>query len=223
MIGSIGTEPPGGGAILPPPPSGGATAPGTFTYIERGDDLWTGWPDVNQKTITGTLGLGLLSDAFDLVAASGANAVTDDLFRKGISTSFDGGFFEPGAICQDALACHLSVPAFLPPAEPGVKPLIVFNPVLLTETVAAIAGVLVHEGTHFQQYLDGSLHSQHAGTLTVVDTEFRAFWNQAVFWGEVRDGEAPHTTFLENQMESVYDLAQQGESALRNEIAARYS
>ena len=66
------------------------------------------------------------------------------------------------------------------------------------------------------------MHNRAAGLLTVIDIEFRAFWNGAVFWGSVRSAQAPFTTLLERDEESLYQLALQGEAALRNEIAARY-
>ena len=171
---------------------------------------------MNAKNITGTLGVQKLSDVFDLVANSTAKAITDDLFRKGISISF-GDDCDPGAV-----ACQIYYPSFQPPSEPTVKPTIVFNPTYVNEDASLLAAVLVHEGTHFQQYLDGSSHHRLAGDLTVVDIEFRAFWNAAVYWGEIRTAQAPFTTVLEQDAEGLYQLAQQGEAALRNEIDSRY-
>ena len=155
------------------------------------------------------------------MAASGASAITDDLTKKGIAISFDATFFTSGAPCENAYACHSS-PLLPPPNEPSEKPFIVLNPILLSEDPSAVAAVLVHEGTHFQQFLDGSIHNEAAGNLTIVDIEFRAFWNAAVYWGSVRSGLAPFNTQLTADLESLYNLALQGEAALRNEIAARY-
>lgn len=214
----------GGGtpvAQIPPPPSGGATASGTLTYIPRGSSMWTSWLDANAKTITG-IGASKLSAAWDLIAASGASSVTNDLFSKGIEIAFEPFFFAQGAPCEGAYACHFSDTSALPPDKPANEPFIVFNPIFLTEDPLALATILVHEGTHFQQYLDGSLHNERLGNLTRIDTEFRAFWNAAVFWGEIRSSVLPVSTSAELDMENLYQLAQQGEAALRNEITARY-
>jgi len=213
---------PGGGFVLPPLDPAQIHAPSTFTYIARATDLWAAWPDVNQKNITGSLGTALLGAAFDLVAASGASAVTNDLFRKGISIAFDGSFFGPNTLCGNAYACHVFYTGFQPPAAPGLVPQIAFNPVYSAEDAEAIAAVLVHEGTHFQQYLDGTTFHRLGGTITTIDTEFTAFWNAAVYWGEIRSTQIPVTSFLEDDLENLYQLAQQGEAQLRNEIAARY-
>ena len=207
---------------LPPLCPGGATAPGALTYIDRCDDAWSDWPDSNSKNITGVIGTESLSAAFDIVAGSGVSAVTNDLFRKGISISFDGNYFGAGAPCEGAYACFFGDTSFFPPDEPGTLPFIVFDPLLADEDPTLLAGILAHEGTHFQQYLDGSLHHKALGTLTVIDTEFRAFWNGAVFWSEVRDSQFPLMTALAQDEEDLYNLALQGEAALRNEIAARY-
>jgi len=94
-----------------------------------------------------------------------------------------------------------------------------FNPRFLTEAPEVLAAVLAHEGTHFQQYLDGRVFNPSLGT---VDIEFDAFWNEAVFWGRIRDTLAPFDTPLEQEIEGVYQLAQQGEGTLRDRIAAVY-
>ena len=67
--------------------------------------------------------------------------------------------------------------------------------------------------------MDGRLFNDNLGT---VDLEFDAFWNSAVFWEEVRLTLAPFDTPLEEELEAVYQLAQQGEGALRDAIAAAY-
>lgn len=213
---------PGGGFVLPPLDPAQIHAPSTFTLIARGDDLWDDWPDTNQKNIAGSQGTALLSSAFDLVAASGASAISNDLYRKGIPISFDASFFGGTGLCGSAYACFVSYTGFLPPLAPGLLPQLYFNPFFLGEDAEAIAAVLVHEGTHFQQYLDGTTFHRRAGTITTVDTEFTAFWNAAVYWGGVRAGQIPVSSFLEDDLESLYQLALQGEAQLRNEIAARY-
>ncbi len=185
--------------------------------------MWTQWPDVNARNITGSFGTSELEAAYDLIAASGASAITDDLFRKGIEIFFDEGDLFTTGLCAGAFACHLALLTPPPPFEPMFSPVIAFNPDLLTEEPAMLASVLVHEGTHFQQYLDSSLHHKAVGDLTVVDTEFRAFWNAAVYWGSVRDSTPVTGTVLEYNLELAYSYAQQGEAELRALIDAVYN
>ena len=179
-------------------------------------DIWTQWPDVNIMNITGTEGTAVLTSAFNLVAGSGANSITNDLFRKGIPISFiDISTFQ--SLCGDAIACFGGASGS-PPYAPSTPPSMIFNPTYLNETSEALAAVMVHEGTHFQEYLDGRSFNPLYGD---VDIEFDSFWNGAVFWGEIRGG-VLITTALENDVEGLYQLAQQGEGALRDEIASRY-
>lgn len=215
----------GGGVAFTPPPLNPALihAPSTFTYIARGVDLWTDWADVSLKNITGTIGVLALSAAFDLVATSDARAITDDLFRKGISIAFDGSYFGQSGVCGSAYACHVYRTGQFPPTEPATKPIIAFNPLYADEDPEALAAVLVHEGTHFQQYLDGTAFHRLNGAITTVDQEFAAFWNGAVYWSSVRATQQPPGSSLETDLESLYQLAQLGEAALRNEIDARYN
>lgn len=197
--------------------SGGSRA---FVYIPRGADQWTGWTDVNTTNIQGTIGTATLASVFDAVAASGANGITGDLIRHGISVSFvDAATFADA--CGNAIACFLYYTAPRPPDQPDPLPFVLFNPAYLSEPPEILADVLIHEGTHFQQYLDGRVFNTGLGT---VDIELDAFWNEAVYWGEVRDRFGPpfDDSPLEQESEGVYQLAQQGESALRDAIAAAY-
>lgn len=185
--------------------------------------MWTGWPDASLKNITGSIGTAILSSVFDIVAASGASSITDDLLRKGIEIFFDSALFTSGALCENDIACHIHVPAFNPPAEPPAKPYIAFNSAYMIEDPAVLAAVLVHEGTHFQQYLDGSLHNEGLGKLTTIDIEFRAWWNEAVYWDSVRASFLPISTSLEDEEEKGWRPAKQGEGALRDYITPLYS
>ncbi len=199
---------------------GGGGSPRSFAYIARGGDLWTSWPDVNSLNIGGTEGIGSLAAAFQLISGSGVHTITDDLMRKGISLSFVDAFTFQQA-CGTAIAClqFCNPTICTPPDKPGRLPDIIFNPSYLDESPTVLADVLVHEGTHFQQYLDGRISNPQLG---LVDIEFDAFWNQAVFWSEVRGTIGTIDTQGEHDMDTVYQLAQQGEGALRNAIAAVY-
>lgn len=202
----------GGGGPVPPP------GPRPFDYIQRGPDLWTNWFDVNTMNITGTQGVATLTSAFQQVRNSGASAITDDLFRHGIEISFaDAATFN--AACGTAIACFIPSPTSQPPDPPSPLPVIIFNPTYINESPTVLGAVLVHEGTHNQQYIDFSLADPN---LTVVDIEFNAFWNEAVYWSEVRSSLEPFDTPLEDEVENVYKLAVQGEPQLRDAIKAVY-
>lgn len=226
------TGPPGGIENPPPPdpiidepPSKEVSSGGEgriFAYIPRGKDVWTNWPDSPLMNITGASGIQTLQNTFLAVASSGAKAVTEDIIRKGIPVSFGStsdftgstenaiAFFDPSP--DDTLA--------LPPGPPDLSPLIKFNPDALNEAPGVLAAVLVHEGTHFQQYLDATLYDEDQ---TIVDIEFRAWWNEAVYWKEVRGQFLPIDTPLEEEIEFGYQTALQGEAALRDLIAALYT
>ena len=209
----------GGGGVVDGGGGGGGRAPSSLTYIPRGTEIWTAWPDVNTTNITGTEGVSLLQQVFSIVAASGASAISTDLTRKGIPIMF-GTFADFPLGAADAIAFFDGTGTLGPfPATPSPLPVIKFNPLYLGESAAILAAVLVHEATHFQEYLDGRLMNNSLGT---VDIEFDAFWNGAAFWGEVRAAQAPYTSSLERDVEGLYQLALQGEAALRNEIASRY-
>jgi len=198
---------------LPPAPEG-------FTFISRGTSIWTGWTDVDALNITGTQGVALLTSAFNLVASlSPFNAITADLIAKGISIAFGTAqdFSGPTA---NAIAYFRVQGTAAFPNTPVPAPFLLFNPAFLHDSVEAIAATLVHEGTHFQQYLDGQIFNP---TQTVIDIEFRAWWNAAVFWHEVRAQASPLDTRLEQEAEFGYRTALQGEAALRALIASLYT
>ncbi|OGX38935.1 MAG: hypothetical protein A3C53_02385 [Omnitrophica WOR_2 bacterium RIFCSPHIGHO2_02_FULL_68_15] len=162
--------------------------------------------------------MSALTTAFSLVASSGAHAITNDLTARGIPIGFlDQGTFD--RICAGAIACFVPLSSALPPATPDPPPVMLFNPAYVSEPPATLAAVLVHEGTHFQEYLDGRLLDSSRGT---VDNEFDAFWNAAAFWEDIRATQAPFTTPLEQQVEGPYQLALQGEATLRDYIASVY-
>ncbi len=195
------------------------TPPTAFDYIARGDDLWSSWPDANVINIGGTEGTALLAAVFDLVANSGASAVTDDLFSKGIEISFG----DPSQFAGNNPIAFLDpngIDDF--PGPPVPPPVIVFNPFYINEDAGVLAAILVHEATHFQEYLDGTLAEFYAGNITNTDVEFTAWWNEAVYWAEVRDDFLPIDTPLEEQLELAYQTALQGEGALRDLITQIY-
>ena len=144
--------------------------------------------------------------------------ITDDLTARGIPMLFtDAGTFQ--IFCSEAIACFLSSAGSTPPSTPSPSPIILFNPTYVSEPPAMLAAVLAHEGTHFQEYLDGRLFNAALGT---VDNEFDAFWNAAAFWEDIRATQTSVTSPLNTEIEGVYQLALQGEAALREHIAAVY-
>ena len=203
-------------------PSGVGLHP--LAFIPRGPDLWTDWPTVNQRNIVGTSEeVARLSAIFDVVASSSTSVITDDLTRRGIELSFgDPTLFVDQGLCGGAIACFVSSTQFRPPTAPGFEPAILFNPAYASEQVGVLAGVLVHEGTHFEQYLDGTLLRHADGELSVVDVEFTAWWNAAAYWAGVRNQFLPADTVVEQTMETGWQKAQEGEAALRDLIASLY-
>lgn len=200
----------------------GGTAGGVPLFIGRGADLWTDWPDVNAKNITGTTGTEALSQAFDFVASSVAKAVTDDLFRKGAAISFGSALDFSGSLANAiAFFNYAGIGAF--PSTPSPLPFIKFNPLFINEAPKVLAAVLVHEGTHFQQFLDGTISEYLRGSKTVIDVEFRAWWNEAVYWQTVRTEFLPIDTTLEDEEEKGYQAALRGEGALRDYITPLYT
>ena len=201
-----------------------------LTYIARGNDLWARWPDANTMNITGTLGLDALTQAFKIVQDSTLSAITNDLFRKGTSISFAGDQQLYAEACggPESIACMQFLPNSadppipVPPSTPSFLPQIVFNPAFVAEDPTVLADVLAHEGTHFQQFLDGAILDLIAGTASVIDIEFRAWWNAAVFWEGVWALFVPFDTVVTHTAEAGYQAALQGEGALRDLIASLY-
>jgi hypothetical protein len=188
-----------------------------LAYQAGGRDAWPSWPDANQRNITGTAGVESLAAAFDLVDSSRARALTAALFRKGIAISFGDAADFAGEM-SGSVAFFQSDPS--QPAGQGrpVKPPeIKFNPAFLHEDPRVLAAALVHEATHFQQFLDGSLQHEHAWHS---DHECDAWWNEAAFWDEARTQVGPIDTPLEQQFELGYRATLRGEAALKTLLTA---
>ena len=92
------------------------------------------------------------------------------------------------------------------------------------EDSALLANVLLHEGTHFGQFLDGLMQQSldSPPTATGTDIEFRSFWNQSFQWEQVREDFAPFDTPLEQSNETWYQDAIRGEANLRAAIDIVY-
>jgi hypothetical protein len=181
-----------------------------------GVDVWSQWPDAHRRNIRGALGTALLESVFDAVSGSRAGRILDDLVRKGIEVSFgEPGQF--GGALAGAVATFRYVTSAQPPAAPPSPPAIIFNPAFLGEDPRALAAALVHEATHFQQYLDGSLLG--AGGWS-DEIEFAAWWNEAAVWDELRGASWPIDTTLEAEAEFMYRTALRGEAALKNVLSA---
>ncbi len=174
----------------------------------RAADVWTTWPDVHQRRIVGTEGVALLTQAFDLVGRTRASGITDDLTRKGIRIGFGTAKEFSGAIAHFRYSTTSG-----PPGAPERLPEILFSPLLLRESPQALAAALVHEGTHFQQFLDGTLLSPEQ---VAHEAEVAARWNEAVVWDEIRADCWPIDTPLEREQEFGYRTVLRGESALRD-------
>jgi len=210
--GTTGTE--GGGS------GGGGTGGGgggaTVDFIARGTNVWTAWPDSDRLNITGTVGVDLLNQAYNLLGQV-ASAITGDLFAKSIEIRFGDG-----ADTCNGRAVTGYVAFFCPgdptgmPGQPESKPFIVVHPDYQNESVQVIAAVLAHEGTHFQQYLDSTLFSAQ----TEVDKEFRAYWNGSGAWQRLRPSSIRGTR-LEKDLDTILAQAQQGESSFKDYLAGR--
>ena len=181
------------------------------------EDVWTAWPDENLKNVTGSQGLEALSAAFDLVADSRAKTLTDDLVRKGIPVLFGTAAQFTGEM-GNVIAFFQSSPGeSITVGTPVTMPSITFNPLFLHEDPKVLATALVHEATHFQQFLDGSAWDR---SRDAEDLEFQAWSNEAAFWEEARASVGPINTFLEQQSELAYRTALRGEAALRDLLIA---
>lgn len=222
-IGATGTISGGGGTESSSGGSGGGTATTvpTLTYLNRGSIVWTNWPDVPNPgaNILGTFGLDILTQAFNTVAASAASGITTDLANKGIGILFgDEADFPAGDGDRVTIAFFDPLGQGGYPGAPTATPVIKFNPAFADEDPGVLAATLVHEGTHFQQYLDGTLFTG----ASEIDIEFTAWWNQSAYWQSVRENFAPYDSRLEQARETAYSYAVQGEAALRDYIATIY-
>ncbi len=151
-----------------------------------------------------------------------ASSVTDDLLRKGLSIAFGSPADFAGPLAS-AIAYFSFAGIVTMPATPDPLPFILFNPEFITEDPNVLAAVLVHEGTHFQQLLDGTTVDYLLGNKTVVDVEFTAWWNGAAFWQTVRGDFLPPATVVAFTNEAGYQAALQGEGALRDLITSLYT
>ena len=186
-------------------------------FQHRGTDRWRQWPDANFRNIVGDQGTDALNRAFELLQNSDAESIAADLFRKGIPILFGKAedFSQPGAP-----AAMFTYPDSRPPDAPIPPPILTFNPKFLHEDPRVLAAVLAHEGTHFQQYLDGTLDDGSADE-TALETE--AWNNGASAWQEVRRSAIGLNTPLVRDLEVGYQVARQGEGLLRDFVAALYA
>ena len=198
--------------------SAGSGRPRRVQLQGRGSDVWTRWPDVNAQHITGTEGLPLLRRTFEVLMNSQAKAIADDLFRRGIAISF-GQAEEFSGDDEHAVALFVYSTETKPPDTPDPPPELKFNPNFLNEDPRVLAAVLAHEGTHFQQYLDGTLHDPSASR---IETETAAWINGAVLWQQIRLSALPLNTPLVRELELGYQVALQGEGWLRDLVAVLY-
>jgi hypothetical protein len=183
---------------------------------KRGADVWEQWNKRYERNITGTQGLGQLQQAFALIEDSRMLSVAEDLIRRGVAISF-GEASDFSGVTGGALAYFHYAATEAPPSAPSVEPEIRLNPKLLHEHPLILAAALVHEGTHVQQYLDGSLLD---ASESDPEIEFSAWWNEAAFWEEVRGALWPIDTPIERELEFNYHAALHGEARLRELIEA---
>ena len=183
----------------------------------RGQDVWSGWQDQNHLNIGGTEGQAALQSAFKLAAGSRAAGIVGDLVRKGIEIAFGSAEDFSGEHAEEIATFDFSQETAPGAGAPETLPRIRFNPLFLHEDPAVLASALVHEATHFQQFLDGRLCG---ASPDQVDLEFAAWSNEAAFWDEIRSQRGPAKTFLELQEEFAYRTTLRGEAALRDLLEA---
>lgn len=180
------------------------------------EDVWSGWAEANRVNITGTEGTEVLRQAFQAVADSRVPMIAQSLIRRGIAISF--------GTAEDFVGERSAAIAFFhysrddrPPQAPSVLPEIKFNPAFKDEHPFVLAAALIHEGTHLQQYLEGSLLSiEHLAE----EFEFDAWWNEAAFWEGVRGEVWPIDSPLERELDFSYHTALQGEARVRELLTA---
>ncbi len=203
-------------------------APAFPTFINRGADTYTSWPDVNLVNTSGTAAeRAILNAAFNFMDDSVVtSSIADDLRAKGISISVGAAsIFAGGGDCVGSYACFYFAPNdtyTFAPNTPNPVPYIIFNPDYMDEDPQLLSVILAHEGTHFQEYLDGKIQQYRVGQLNVVDIEFLAFWNASVYWDSIRSGFSSSTSALTQDFDYLHSLASQSEAALRTEIDLRY-
>lgn len=180
-------------------------------------DAWTGWADANRRNITGAQGAAELNAAFTLAEGTRARELIADLVRKGIDIGFGAAEDFTGAQATHVAVFEYNVMDRPVDGHPAVLPVIRFNPAYLGEAPTVLAAALVHEATHFQQFLDGSLFDTARDD---VDTEYVAWANEAAFWDEVRGSAGAPEGELAAQAEFAYRTALRGEAALRDLLEA---
>ncbi len=204
--------------------------PTELAFLPRGADVYTDWSDVNALNLQGTAAeIAKLQQMFDLMAASDLSPLADDLTRKGIpifvgpAAGFTGDAastiarftFAPENLDGDNIFTN-------PPDTPDPIVFIEFNPSFFGETAEVLVSTLMHEATHFGQYLDGTIVNFIAGVVDLIDVEFKAFWNESFYWGQVRESFLPFDTELEESNEAYYQQAVLGEANLKAFIASIY-
>ena len=80
-------------------------------------------------------------------------------------------------------------------------------------------GELAHEGTHLQQFLDGTLFQTGTDPLEV---EIAAWVNAASVWQQLRGSASSLDSQLAREAELGYQVARWGEGAMRDFLKALY-
>ncbi len=178
-----------------------------------------------------------LKEVYNILASSEMSSIADDIFRKGLSIMVGpADHFEDtnsGTIAQmvhfpytyagiyDEDGHLVRAPDF--PGSPSTLPYMEINPAWMNYDSQLLAVILAHEGVHFGEYLDGSdIQKNVHHTLTTIDIEFRAYWNEAYYWEKIRDKYGPSfkDNSLESGIESWYQAAKNGEAYLKQKIAS---
>lgn len=131
LVGTGGFPTPGGAGGVnnaatgqPPIPTGTPLVP-----ISNWTDRWINWADLNPAApnIIGTVGIGALTEAFQLVAGSALRFVTDALSRKGIPISFGTESDFSGRVANAIAFLRAEKGAAGFPKEPDSLPFIKFK------------------------------------------------------------------------------------------------
>jgi hypothetical protein len=180
------------------------------------EEKWPGWEDVNRENVVGEHGTAVLHEVFDVVRGTRAGVLVEDLVRKAIPVSFGTASDfaeEPNVIAVFEFASEKEAEI----GGPGHHPQILFNPAFLNEDPRVLSAALVHEATHFQQFLDRSIFNQ---SIPRANLELEAWQNEAAFWEGVRGELVASHSALARQPELAYRTALRGEGALRDLLAA---
>ena len=190
-----------------------------LTYVGRDRDVWTRWPDANRRNITGKVGVDRLNQAFEILANSQAKPIADDLFRKGIAISFGDPADFTGEHATNAATLIFSTTVGPLKGRPTEPPQINLHPRFAKEDPRVLAAVLAHEGTHLQQFLDGTLFQTGSDPL---DVEMAAWVNAASVWQQLRGSTSSLDSQLAREAELGYQVARWGEGAMRDFLKALY-